>query len=193
MTRLPGISRRTERLLLRPLASDDEEEYVRVFEESSEAWRPWLPAALPRVEPAEHFRRELTRTARGAEAGTHLRLAAFDEEGRLVGLFALNEIVRGVFQSAYASWQVSAPRMRRGYGTEGVKALLDIAFDRVPEGVDLHRVQANIMPSNAASLAMARKIGFRREGLAERYLEIAGTWEDHVMTALTREEWQSRR
>jgi len=33
-------------------------------------------------------------------------------------------------------------------------------------------------------------VGFRREGIAARYLRIAGRWEDHVMHAVTREEWQ---
>ena len=37
------------------------------------------------------------------------------------------------------------------------------------------------------------KLGIRREGLAERYMQIAGGWEDHVLFALTREEWDARR
>ncbi len=37
------------------------------------------------------------------------------------------------------------------------------------------------------------KLAFREEGLAERYLEINGTWEDHVRYAVTFEEWTARR
>jgi ribosomal-protein-alanine N-acetyltransferase len=48
------------------------------------------------------------------------------------------------------------------------------------------------MPANAASLRIAEKAGFRREGLASAYLKIAGAWEDHVMLATTREEWGGR-
>lgn len=173
--------------------------------ESEDVWRRWVPAGLPHATAEDQFRRELDRSVRGARAGTHLRLAAFERSGvgerggaddpsegsgsAMVGLFALNEIVRGVFQSAHASWQVGAGHMGRGLGTEGVRGILDIAFDADPEGLGLHRVQANIMPSNAASLRIAEKLGFRREGLAARYLKIAGQWEDHVMLALTREEW----
>ncbi len=53
----------------------------------------------------------------------------------------------------------------------------------------LHRVQAAIMPHNVASIRVVEKNGFRPEGLAERYLEIDGRWEDHLIYALTREDW----
>ena len=47
------------------------------------------------------------------------------------------------------------------------------------------------MPGNAPSLRVAEKVGLRREGLALRYLKIANRWEDHVMFAITREEWRA--
>ena len=188
MRRLPRIDRTAGRLRLRTLEPTDEDEFARVVLSSREAWAPWLPAAHGALTMAERFRREVDRAERGIVAGTHLRLAAF-LDAELVGFFALNEVVRGVFDCAYASWQVAAGRMGEGIGTDGVRGLLAIAFDDEPDGMGLHRVQANIMPRNAPSLRVAEKIGFRREGLAERYLRIAGTWEDHVMLALTREEW----
>ena len=189
MDALPEILHRTDRLTLRPLRPEDERPFVRTVDESAEVWRPWLPAGRSDRTPSDHFLRELERTRAGARHGTHLRLGAFDAEGSLAGLFALNEIARGVFQSAYASWQVGVRHMGRGLATEGVRGLLDIAFRDPPHGLALHRVQANVMPANGASLRVADKVGFRREGLALRYLEIAGAWEDHVMLAITSEEW----
>ncbi|MDX1494284.1 MAG: GNAT family protein, partial [Longimicrobiales bacterium] len=173
----------------RPLTADDENEFVQAWRESRQAWSPWTPATPGSLDGPELFRRELHRVRATAHAGTHLRLAAFDGEERLLGLFALNEIVRGVFQSAYASWQVRAAEMGQGVGTDGVRALLDIGFRDAPGGVGLHRIQANVMPGNGASLRIVEKVGFRREGLARRYLRIAGRWEDHEMFALTAEEW----
>jgi len=189
MRPLPIVSHRTPRLTLRLLQPGDEGEFAATFEESAEAWAPWTPAARPEATAQDLFRRELDRGHRGAAGGTHLRLAAFDRADRMVGLFALNEIVVGVFQSAYASWQVRVADMGNGFGTEGARALLEIAFSESPDGLGLHRVQANIMPSNEISLRIAEKLGLRREGLAERYLRIAGSWQDHVMFAITREEW----
>lgn len=175
---------------LRPLEAADEAEFVRVLTESAEAWAPWTPAVKPDLDLADRFRRELNRTALGSEGGTHVRLGGFSEAGELLGFFALNEIVRGVFHSAFASWQVTASRMGMGHGTAGVRALVGLAFDTSEGGLALHRVQANIMPANGASLRIAEKIGFRREGVAQRYLRIAGVWEDHIMHAITSEEWE---
>jgi ribosomal-protein-alanine N-acetyltransferase len=182
------VERRTPRMLLRPMNADDGEEFTRVLEVSLAAWAPWMPSRGNDCSGHDAFGEELARVSRGLAAGTHLRLAGFLEDGRLAGLFSLNEIVRGPFQSAYAGWSVSADQTGQGLGTEGVRALLDIAFTDVPNGLGLHRVQANIIPRNAPSLRIAEKVGLRREGLALRYLSIAGIWEDHVMFATTREE-----
>jgi ribosomal-protein-alanine N-acetyltransferase len=175
-------------MVLRPLLDTDADAFLGMLETSRDAWRAWTPARQTGVTDRELFDRELRRGRWGARAGSHLRLGGFDGEGGLVGVFGLNEIVRGVLQSAYASWQVSAERTGQGLGTEGVLCLLDIAFDAPPEGLGLHRVQANIMPANTPSLRIAEKVGFRREGTALRYLLIAGRWEDHHMFAITREE-----
>ncbi len=188
--RLPDLERTTERLTLRRLRQGDEAAFVGMVAESFEAWAPWTPASPPGITHADRFRHEMARADRGARRGTHLRLGGFDPDGRLVGLFSLNEIVRGVFESAYAGWQVRASEQGRGVGTEGVRALLDLAFAPEPDGLGLHRVQANIMPTNAASLRVAEKLGLRKEGEAERYLRIADRWEDHVMFGVTAEEWQ---
>jgi ribosomal-protein-alanine N-acetyltransferase len=40
---------------------------------------------------------------------------------------------------------------------------------------------------------VAQKLWLRGEGIALRYLEIDGRWEDHVRYALTAEEWMERR
>ena len=40
--------------------------------------------------------------------------------------------------------------------------------------VGLHRVEINIRPENAASLRVVEKLGLRREGFYERYLDIDG-------------------
>ena len=60
------------------------------------------------------------------------------------------------------------------------------------EQLMLHRLQVAIVPRNAASLRVVEKLGLRREGLAERYLEINGVWEDHYRFAITAEEWKVR-
>jgi ribosomal-protein-alanine N-acetyltransferase len=77
----------------------------------------------------------------------------------------------------------------RGYMPESVVAVLRFCFEQLL----LHRVQISIIPRNHASRRVAEKLGIRAEGVAERYLEINGVWEDHIRYAITVEEWDARR
>jgi [ribosomal protein S5]-alanine N-acetyltransferase len=110
----------------------------------------------------------------------------FDEDG-LAGYVNLNAIVRGVFQNAYLGYAVAVAANGRGYATDAVREATRIGFEELA----LHRVQAAVIPRNAASIRVLEKAGFRREGLAERYLLIDGTWEDHVLFAVTSDEYRS--
>ena len=72
---------------------------------------------------------------------------------------------------------------------EAVAVILRFAFDEL----GLHRVEAAIVPRNAKSRRVADKLGLRDEGTSQRFLQIRGTWEDHVRYAITTEEWAERR
>ena len=61
------------------------------------------------------------------------------------------------------------------------------------EDLALHRLQIAIIPRNRASRRVVEKLNLREEGVALRYLEIDGVWEDHVRYAITVEEWVERR
>ena len=70
---------------------------------------------------------------------------------------------------------------------EALVPLCRAAFD----DLRLHRVQISIIPRNTASRRVVEKLGIRDEGVAQRYLEINGVWEDHVRYAITVEEWDA--
>lgn len=179
---------RTARMTLRLLCEADRAEFVRAMTISEPHLRPWWPAR-PEGESIEAmFERTSRRATDEFAQGRSARLAGFLDDGRMAGTFSLNNIVRGVFQNADAGWSVMADLIGRGLATEGVRALLDYAFSPDVNGLGLHRVQANIIPSNAASLNVARKCGFREEGLGRKLLQIDGRWQDHVMLAKLAEE-----
>ncbi|MFN7135364.1 MAG: GNAT family N-acetyltransferase [Myxococcales bacterium] len=176
------------RLTLRAITPEDRAEYVRVLALSEALHAPWSPLRPPGDTWDAVFDRQLARHA----DGTCWKGVGVLPDGRVAGVFNLNEIVRGPFQNAYAGWAVNAELAGQGYAGAGVAALLGVAFTAAPEGLGLHRVQANIVPRNHRSVRVAERCGFRREGLAERYLRIAGVWEDHAMYAVTAEEWATR-
>jgi ribosomal-protein-alanine N-acetyltransferase len=181
----------TARMILRPLCEKDRVEVVRVYEISRTLFAPWMPIAFQEEPPDRLFDRQLERCLVGLRDGTQYRLVGVMDDNRIAGFFSLSEIVRGVFQNAYASWSVSADRVGRGLGTEGAQALLDLAFLPQPRGLGLHRVQANVIPDNHASIRIVEKTGFRYEGLAKGYLKIAGQWQDHAMYAKLVDEHNS--
>jgi ribosomal-protein-alanine N-acetyltransferase len=69
---------------------------------------------------------------------------------------------------------------------------LDLALRHAFRTLKLHRIEANIQPENAASIALVRKLAFRLEGFSPRYLKIGGRWRDHERWAILREEWEGR-
>ncbi len=173
----------TLRLHLRRLREADEAAFVYFHEASEDHLRPWTPARSETITHDQLFQVQRLRALQGLRNGDQLHLAAFLPTGQIAGFFNLNNIIRGVFQNTYAGWSISAELVGRGLGTEGVLALLDVAFAPPPMGLALHRVQANVIPENVPSIRVAEKAGFRREGLARNYLKIAGIWQDHIMFA----------
>ena len=150
--------------------------------------RPWNPAPPPGGDPTTltEVSKSILRQRRDWKHGTGFvfMVATRVKPERFIGKVALNGVMRGAMHGAYLGYWMVAEEQGKGLAREAIGAVLDFAFG--PAG--LHRIQAAIMPRNARSLRVIEKLAFRREGYAERYLQIAGTWEDHILFARTREE-----
>lgn len=90
------------------LREEDRAEFIRTHTVSAELYRPWFPARAPEETLDDVFTGEMAKCVLGMERGVHLRMVGVLPTGRFAGFFNLGEIVRGVFQNAYASWSVSA-------------------------------------------------------------------------------------
>lgn len=178
----------SERLVLRAPRTADVAELRRVLRKNHEHLAPWNPLPRPGEDPttitavSNLILRQRREWKDGRSYGFYL--AARDTPDRIIGRVALNGVMRGAMHGAYLGYWMDADHLGAGLCTEGIRAVLDFAFGTA----ELHRIQAAIMPRNARSLRVIEKLGFRREGYAERYLQIAGTWEDHILFARTREE-----
>ena len=118
--------------------------------------------------------------ARGV-VGPNVSLIARDgPSGAVAGVVNLNEIVLGVFRSAYLSYWGYAGSGGRGLMTQALRAAVRYAFDEV----GLHRVEASIQPGNVRSIALVRRAGFSKEGFSPNLLFIDGAWRDHEHWAI---------
>jgi ribosomal-protein-alanine N-acetyltransferase len=110
------------------------------------------------------------------------------QDGAIIGSITLSQIFLGGFRNAYIGYYVSASYARRGYMTEALQLMLRYAFVKLK----LHRLEANIQPSNVASIALVKRAGFNREGFSRRYLKVCGRWQDHERWAIIVEDWKSK-
>jgi [ribosomal protein S5]-alanine N-acetyltransferase len=188
---VPSLSTRivTERLVLRPPRPNDVPEMRRALRNNAAHLRPWSVAPGPGEDPASlaSVSRAVLQHRREWKRGQTfvLVIGPREDERRVVGRVALGGVMRGAFQNAYLGYWIDQQQQGRGLTTEAVHAATAFAFS----AAGLHRIQAAVMPRNGASLRVLEKVGFRREGVAKRYLCIAGQWEDHLLYAITAEEW----
>jgi [ribosomal protein S5]-alanine N-acetyltransferase len=180
------------RVVLRPLTVHDFEAWREVRRRCQEWLTRWEPQRLPgqpdTVEDRQAFAARCSVRMREIQLGTGYGFGIF-VDGAFAGEVNVNSIHRGAHQSAYIGYWIDQRLAGHGYMPESVVVVLRFAF----EDLLLHRLQISIIPRNTASRRVAEKLGLRDEGIAERYLEINGAWEDHIRFAMTREEWDLRR
>jgi [ribosomal protein S5]-alanine N-acetyltransferase len=178
------------RVYLRPPFPSDAARFLAAVKASRRLHGAWVHPPSTAARYAAFVRRYSLPWQRNASAATHVGLLVCrSADDAIVGVFNIGEIVRGLFKSAYLGYYAFAPHAGQGYMTEGLELALRVAFRRLK----LHRVEANVQPGNATSLALVRRAGFLREGLSRRYVRIAGRWRDHVRMALLVEDWRARR
>jgi [ribosomal protein S5]-alanine N-acetyltransferase len=124
---------------------------------------------------------------KAARAGTMLPFVV-TYGGQLVGQMNVSNIVHGVLRSCTVGYWVDQSVAGRGI----VPTALALTVDHCFTTVGLHRVEVDIRPENTASLRVVEKLGLRREGYYERFLDIDGAWRDHLAFAVTVEELKGR-
>ncbi|MEY2403899.1 MAG: [ribosomal protein S5]-alanine N-acetyltransferase [Acidimicrobiaceae bacterium] len=180
------------RILLRPLVSSDFAAWREVRRRNVDWLTKWeaqrIQGQPDMVEDRDAFAVRCSARQRERQLGTAFGFGIF-VEGELAGEINLSAIQRGPFQNAYVGYWIDEKHAGNGYMPEAVVVLARFAFDEL----HLHRIQVAIIPRNSASRRVVEKLDLREEGIAERYLEINGVWEDHVRYAMTVEEWDDRR
>jgi len=163
------------RVAIRPVTRTDQAAFVAAARASRALHASWVVAP----QDAASFRRYLARFDDVTNFGFVVYLPS---TGEIVGAINLSNVIFGAFRSGYLGYFAFAGYEGRGYMAQGLRALIRRAFAQLK----LHRLEANIQPTNLASIALVRACGFKQEGYSRSYLKIGGRWRDHERWALVK-------
>ncbi len=180
------------RLVMRPLVAEDYPQWCEVRTVNEEWLTKWEPQRIPGqpdvVQSRQAFASRCAARQRERQLGTGYGFGVF-VDNQLAGEMNVSAIQRGPFQNAYVGYWIDERLAGQEYTPEALVVAMRFAF----EDLRLHRLQISIIPRNKPSRRVVEKLGIRLEGMAEKYLEINGNWEDHLRYAITIEEWIERK
>jgi len=161
--------------------------WAKLRAESRDFLTPWEPSWARDELTKGAFRRRIKRYQKETRLDSAYAFFVFRKaDDHLLGGCTLSNVRRGVTQGCTLGYWIGERFARQGYMFDGVRALIPFVFSTL----GLHRIEAACLPTNQASQSLLAKAGFRREGLARKYLQINGEWRDHVLFALLEDEAQ---
>lgn len=106
--------------------------------------------------------------------------------GRIIGRVAVFGMLGGNCSFCTLGYKLDRDWQHMGYMHEALKEVIGILFDEM----DMHRLEVYILPKNEKSINVVKRLGFKQEGIAEKYMRIFGRWEDHLRFVMLREDRQ---
>ncbi len=165
------------RVRLRTVRPSDDADLLAVFGDAAHL-RFWSHGPLADLDAARRYRR-------GIEAGTRDRTLfqwAVTEpaDDRLLGTVTLADWDRSN-RRVEVGFILRPDAAGRGLATDAVRTALRFAVDVM----NVHRVEADVDPDNAASARLLTGLGFVFEGrLRDRWFTFFGEWKDTAMYGL---------
>lgn len=182
---LPDISLEGFRIFLRPPCTKDWQQWAQVRGENRDHLEPYEPRWVEDCLSEDFFRRRLKRQSYDWQIERACSFLIFKkQEDVLIGGMNINNICRGAAQYASLGYWIDRDHQGQGYMSEALRLTVQYCF----EELKLHRIHAACIPDNERSKNLLLRGGFSEEGFAKRYLQINGTWQDHVLFSLIRGE-----
>lgn len=180
---------RTPRLTVRMGAPQDVPAILRFYVENREFFQPTDPPRPTQFYSEAYWSKRLRAMAVDyvQDRACNLFLFAASDERDVLGAVNFSNFVRGAFQACYLGYALAESEQGKGLMTEALAAAIEFAWGTLK----LHRIMANYLPHNERSASVLRRLGFVIEGYAKQYLFIDGRWQDHVLTSLTNDRWES--
>ncbi|HWV49890.1 MAG TPA: GNAT family N-acetyltransferase [Microbacterium sp.] len=162
---------------LRPVESGDAAAYAAAYDANRAHLAPWDPVRDESFYTVEWHEALVARHLRDQADGRAARFVFAHDDGRILGVANISNIVRGAFHSADLGYWIDASLTGRGLMSRAITAVIDHARTELA----LHRLQAATLIHNTASQRVLAANGFEQIGLAPKYLLIAGEWQDHLL------------
>ncbi|NCZ47744.1 MAG: N-acetyltransferase, partial [Betaproteobacteria bacterium] len=183
------LSLHTERLILAPGDASDAIEIYELMLSNHAYFSFWNPV-VERSLLSANYALQLVESERQAwDQGEGLRywIRLRHAPSSLIGWVKIDALTAGAFHSGRVGYAIAEAHHRRGYMQEALAAVKRWLF--APR-VNLHRLQASVLPENLASLRVLRHCDFEDIGLARSYLWVRGAWRDHVITQCINSAWR---
>ncbi|MBT09331.1 MAG: 30S ribosomal protein S5 alanine N-acetyltransferase [Gammaproteobacteria bacterium] len=174
----------TDRLVCRLLEPHEAKLMCSFRRENKNHLEKWEPLRKPSFFTESFWQAQLRAQLRDFREGVSANFSILDkDEVFIVGVCNYTNIVRGTFQSCQLGYAIAKQFEGQGLMEEALRTTNEFVFSQL----GLHRIMAAYLPHNQRSGSLLDKLGFKREGFAEKYLKINGIWEDHVLTSKIRD------
>ena len=170
-------------MTLRTPLHQDFRAWVGLRSASSDFLTPWEPEWADDHLSRRAFSNRVYWANRSINAGTAMPLFLVRREDQmLLGAITLDNVRRGPALAGTLGYWTGEAFARQGYMREAIETVVHYSFTHL----DLSRIEAACLPENTPSRALLERTGFKYEGVAQSYLQIAGRWRTHVLYACLR-------
>mgnify|MGYP001160642230 FL=1 len=176
----------SERLILRSLTTEDADELFHFRTRNADFFKPWSPTYPADYFNPDYHRKNLIQIESDVLKGILVQFGVYlkSDAKEMIGSVVFSNIIMGPFKSCYLGYRIDKDELNKGYASEAIIAGSKYMFTEKR----LHRIEANIIPRNIASIKAIEKAGFIYEGISKKYLNINSVWEDHMHYVLLNSE-----
>lgn len=173
----------SERLLLRQPSRSDVDAVLQTFRDP-EVIRYYNVDLMDRRDDAAAL---IESRRRRYEMGYGIRWSIYLRDSRQYVGSCGYEVIHTPWRHAEIGYELAKAHWGNGYMTEALRAIVTYGF----RTLDMHRIEAQVEPANAASRAVLRRLGFREEGLARQRGYWRGEFHDLIQFGLLESEFIS--
>jgi RimJ/RimL family protein N-acetyltransferase len=182
----PELTLRTERLMLRPLTSDDVDLLWPDISDPEISRQMAWTAHTERSQTINFIKHESERL----DSGKGITWAVF-KDGAFCGIFSIIGLVRKhralTYDKAELAYWISRKYQRQGIMTEAGRRVVEFAFKELR----LHKLVVSHFSNNAASENLIKRLGFRYVGEQIEEFQKDGVWHNHKLYELLASEFHS--